>query len=94
MTTISKLKVMKSNAGFYLGRSDLEDGSPYSRESEYFETAERAEELLDKNPDLWYRQADENLGLMQLYIFLKDDWKNELTLDKEMHRWEFQNGLL
>ena len=45
---VSALKVMQSAAGFYVGRScvDLADGNfeqPYSRESDYFATAEDAE---------------------------------------------------
>lgn len=39
------LKVMRSNAGFYLGTS--QDGMPFSRESaEYFETQGAADEAL------------------------------------------------
>lgn len=46
---ISELKVMKSAAGFYIGRSIMEMGFPlpYSRESqEYFPTEEEAESAL------------------------------------------------
>ncbi|TXG80204.1 MAG: hypothetical protein E6R13_08575 [Spirochaetes bacterium] len=47
---ISELKVMKSAAGFYIGRSIMEMGFPlpYSRESqEYFPTEEEAQNALD-----------------------------------------------
>lgn len=46
---ISELKVMKSAAGFYIGRSIMEMGFPlpYSRESqEYFPTEADAENAL------------------------------------------------
>lgn len=48
---ISELKVMKSAAGYYIGRSCVEDGlpfeQPYSRESGYYPTKEAAEGDLD-----------------------------------------------
>lgn len=57
---ISKLQVMRSAAGFYIGRAYLEDdmigiekngeefvGMPYSRESEYFGSAEDALKYLE-----------------------------------------------
>ena len=60
---ISKLKVMKSNAGYYIGHGywsqefdpqtnpdDVTDdmcGLPYSRESEYFGTLSEANKYLD-----------------------------------------------
>jgi len=37
---ISELQVLKSAAGYYIGRT--EDGMPYSRESMYFKTKEEA----------------------------------------------------
>jgi len=63
LVIISKLKVMKSNAGYYIGRGywsqefdpqtnpdDVTDdmcGFPYSRESEYFGTLSEANKYLD-----------------------------------------------
>lgn len=46
---ISELKVMHSRAGYYVGRSAEIDGidMPYSRESEYFSTADEATEYLN-----------------------------------------------
>jgi hypothetical protein len=44
---ISELKVLKSAAGYYIGRT--QDGMPYSRKSMYFKTREEAEELLNSN---------------------------------------------
>lgn len=41
---VSELSVLKSAAGYYVGRTL--DGMPYSRESGYFGTAEKAEEAL------------------------------------------------
>lgn len=41
---VSELAVLKSAAGYYVGRTL--DGMPYSRESGYFGTAEKAEEAL------------------------------------------------
>jgi len=41
---ISELKVLRSAAGYYIGRT--QDGMPYSRVSTYFRTSEEAEELL------------------------------------------------
>ena len=46
---ISELQVLKSAAGYYIGRT--EDGMPYSRESGYFRTYEEAEELFNPNPN-------------------------------------------
>lgn len=49
ITEISDLKVMMSNAGYYIGRTCTEDGIegiPYSRESEYYKTREKAEVYL------------------------------------------------
>lgn len=46
---ISELQVLKSAAGYYIGRT--EDGMPYSRESTYFRTSEQAKELLNQNPN-------------------------------------------
>lgn len=48
---ISPLKVMQSGAGYYVGHSYLFEPeydvwAPYSRESEYFRTAEEAVEYL------------------------------------------------
>lgn len=53
----SGLKVMRSNAGYYLGRSD-EDGIPYSRESKYYPTFESAEKDLKEGFDV--RDCAEN----------------------------------
>lgn len=50
--TISELKVMKSAAGFYIGRSITEMGflMPYSRDSqEYYPTEEEAQRALSDN---------------------------------------------
>ena len=61
--TISELKVLKSAAGYYVGRSCTEDDEPgfpmpYSRESGYFPTREAAEgHLKTEGGD---RQCDEN----------------------------------
>lgn len=46
---ISKLKVLKSNAGFYVGRTLKEDGveMPYDRESDYFESKIEAQKELN-----------------------------------------------
>lgn len=53
---ISKLRVMHSNAGYYIGRAYLEDdmpgdpndgGMPYARDSGYFRTTEDAEDYLN-----------------------------------------------
>ena len=46
---ISELQVLKSAAGYYIGRT--EDGMPYSRESTYFRTSEEAKELLNPTPN-------------------------------------------
>ena len=46
----SELKVLRSAAGYYIGRT--EEGMPYSRESTYFSTSEEAEELLNPNPNI------------------------------------------
>ena len=43
---ISELQVLKSAAGYYIGRT--EEGIPYSRQSDYFRTRESAQEHLDK----------------------------------------------
>lgn len=53
---ISEPKVLKSNAGYYIGTIiEYPDGSyePYSRESEYFKTKEQALEALGNN-DFFY----------------------------------------
>ncbi|MHA2039148.1 MAG: hypothetical protein ACW98X_22200 [Promethearchaeota archaeon] len=43
---VSDFKVMKSNAGFYIGRTeyqfDIDAEFPYSRDSQYFNTKEQA----------------------------------------------------
>jgi hypothetical protein len=48
---ISELKVMRSAAGYYVGRSywdiEIEYEGPYSRNSEYFDTEEQAQKRLD-----------------------------------------------
>jgi hypothetical protein len=44
---ISPLKVLKSAAGYYIGRT--QDGMPYSRKSMYFKTKKEATELLNSN---------------------------------------------
>lgn len=46
---ISELQVLKSAAGYYIGRT--QDGMPYDRISTYFRTAKEAEELLNPNPN-------------------------------------------
>lgn len=50
--SISELKVMQSAAGFYVGHGYNDMGStdfpfPYSRESDYFPTAQAAQKYLD-----------------------------------------------
>lgn len=49
MDGASEPKVMRSNAGFYIGRSKLMDGfeHPYCRLSGYFATSEEAERWID-----------------------------------------------
>ena len=50
MTNISEYKVLKSAAGYYVGRlCQDEDGfwMPYDRASGYYATAEEAEEILE-----------------------------------------------
>lgn len=42
---VSELKVMKSAAGYYVGRT-TESGEPYSRESLYVSTEQQARALL------------------------------------------------
>lgn len=42
---VSGLRVLRSAAGYYVGRTDAE-GFPYSRESGYFRTEDKAEEAL------------------------------------------------
>jgi hypothetical protein len=49
MSNISELQVLKSAAGYYIGRT--QEGMPYSRESTYFSTKEEANELLNPNPN-------------------------------------------
>lgn len=43
---ISKLQVLKSNAGYYIGRT--QDFFPYSRDSGYYPTKESAQQALDQ----------------------------------------------
>ena len=47
---VSALKVMRSNAGFYLGRTEYDEefqvDLPYSRESGYYRNKEEAEREL------------------------------------------------
>jgi len=65
---VSKLKVMKSGAGWYIGRSyfDQEFGfeGPYSRESGYFVSKESAQSGLDEDSYV-FRDCIEN-GLVCL----------------------------
>tara|TARA_R110002050_G_scaffold154073_1_gene281856 strand:+ start:45 stop:242 length:198 start_codon:yes stop_codon:yes gene_type:complete len=44
MSKISELQVLKSAAGYYIGRT--EEGMPYSRESNYFKGRDNAEWML------------------------------------------------
>lgn len=46
---ISKLKVLKSNAGYYIGRTIKEDGveMPYDRQSDYFDSKLKAQKELN-----------------------------------------------
>lgn len=44
MSKISELQVLKSAAGYYIGRT--EEGMPYSRESNYFRGKDNAEWML------------------------------------------------
>ena len=51
METISKLEVMHSNAGWYIGRCYTEEDfpnlpMPYSRESGYYSSEDEAEKVL------------------------------------------------
>ncbi len=59
----SNLKVMRSPAGWYLGRTcwDKEDGfeEPYSRETDYYETEEEAKQVL-KSGGFEVRDCAEN----------------------------------
>ena len=52
-STVSELKVMKSTAGYYIGRDCIE--GPYSRESHYFPTVGLAESALKNNTFWEYR---------------------------------------
>lgn len=47
MKDVSELQVLKSAAGYYIGRT--QEGMPYSRKSVYFKTKEEAKELLNSN---------------------------------------------
>tara|TARA_R110001592_G_scaffold85153_8_gene251525 strand:- start:8616 stop:8789 length:174 start_codon:yes stop_codon:yes gene_type:complete len=47
MQDVSELQVLKSAAGYYIGRT--QEGMPYSRKSVYFKTKEEAKELLNSN---------------------------------------------
>ena len=51
MSNISELQVLRSAAGYYIGRT--ENGMPYSRESDYFRNKDDAEWALslDKYED-------------------------------------------
>lgn len=43
------LEICRSNAGYYIGRMDTEDGTPYARDSEeYFRTFEAAEAAINE----------------------------------------------
>lgn len=59
---VSKLTILKSMAGYYIGRTywddEFEFEGPYSRESEYYPTAEDAEAALDQRS--FFRDAVEN----------------------------------
>ena len=55
----SELKVMSSNAGYYIGRSSTEYGDPYSRESDYYPTYGAAEKDLN-NKTFVVRDCSEN----------------------------------
>ena len=48
-SNVSDFKVMKSNAGWYIGTTIHEEGCdfPYTRETTYFCSQQRAEEALD-----------------------------------------------
>jgi len=56
---ISELKVMKSNAGYYLGREAKEDGMtvPYDRQSDYFKTEGEAKQALKEQKPMKERQS-------------------------------------
>lgn len=68
MLSISKLKVMQSNAGYYIGRYCIdEDDSfkpPYSRESGYYKSKEEAAKALVTG--FIRRVADENAYVYDL----------------------------
>jgi len=49
MLDISELKVLKSAAGYYVGRT--QEGMPYSRQTAYFKTSKEAQEHLDSYPE-------------------------------------------
>lgn len=56
---ITKLQVMKSAAGYYIGRAGYKDfQEPYTRESDYYATAEEAEKELRTGFEV--RQCVEN----------------------------------
>lgn len=53
-TQISELKVMKSAAGYYIGREMTDSdgmGMPYDRHSDYFESQVDASRALEKKMD-------------------------------------------
>lgn len=54
----SELKVMSSNGGYYIGREDDEDGSPYSKESGYYKSYGEAKDALEN--DFEVRDCAEN----------------------------------
>ena len=51
MNNVSELKIMRSAAGWYIGRTCMDDERPdmpmpYSRESDYYTTEKEAESIL------------------------------------------------
>ena len=54
MNTVSEPKVMRSSAGYYVGKEVIEDGIPvpYSRNSQYFRTKAEAKKAL-LNPAIY-----------------------------------------
>ena len=49
MLNITELQVLRSAAGYYIGRT--QDGMPYSRQTDYFKTSKEAQEHLDSYPE-------------------------------------------
>jgi hypothetical protein len=73
MLKVSKLKVLFSNAGHYIGRTYEEEGIdfPYSRESTYFSSRARAEEELLRREQIEHMLNEESAtcsGCKEVYL--------------------------